>query len=74
MNTHAHIQDCCIYLCLFGSGCFGILGASNRGAMRAKYSLDGDACNDCVIHACCAVCGMTQEKRELDVMVASTHP
>ncbi|KAL2912482.1 hypothetical protein HK105_208054 [Polyrhizophydium stewartii] len=47
--------------------CFG----SNRSTIRAKYNIMGDSCADCCIHTFCATCALTQEKREVEAMMAA---
>jgi hypothetical protein len=36
----------------------------NRGDMRAKYHLNGNACTDCLCACCCTPCDVTQQDKE----------
>lgn len=36
----------------------------NRGDMRAKYHLKGNACTDCLCACCCGPCDVTQQDKE----------
>jgi hypothetical protein len=36
----------------------------NRGDMRAKYHLNGNACTDCLCAWCCMPCDLTQQDKE----------
>ncbi|KAL3830754.1 hypothetical protein ACJIZ3_019556 [Penstemon smallii] len=50
----AWVTGCaCIYSCLY------------REKMRKQYMLQGDTCNDCLLHFFCESCALCQEHREL---------
>ncbi|KAI8999935.1 PLAC8 family-domain-containing protein [Gaertneriomyces semiglobifer] len=58
--------DCCLYCC-----CPWCVGSGGRTSIRAKYNITGDSCGDCCAHLCCTPCALTQEKREIDGMIAA---
>ncbi|KAL2912490.1 hypothetical protein HK105_208062 [Polyrhizophydium stewartii] len=65
------IQDCIVGCLMAYIGCWCCLGGSNRSTIRAKYNIMGDSCADCCIHTFCATCALTQEKREVEAMMAA---
>ncbi|KAH7383768.1 PLAC8 family-domain-containing protein [Pyrenochaeta sp. MPI-SDFR-AT-0127] len=61
--------SCCNYNCaaFCGLSCIGlhfILPMINRGDIRAKYQLKGNACTDCLCACCCGPCDVTQQDKE----------
>ncbi|CAG8514766.1 9299_t:CDS:2 [Diversispora eburnea] len=54
-----------IYCVLDGMLLCWIPAAENRGAIRARYNIEGSGCGDCMAHFCCACCALVQEAREL---------
>ncbi|KAJ3050794.1 hypothetical protein HK097_008224 [Rhizophlyctis rosea] len=61
--------DCC--LACICSPFYSCIGAGSRGSIRTKYNITGDGCTDWLSHCCCAPCALTQEKREIDEMIAA---
>ncbi|KAI8816952.1 PLAC8 family-domain-containing protein [Fimicolochytrium jonesii] len=62
--------DCCIY-CITNPCCSACVGAGGRASIRSKFNITGDGCSDCMAHWCCMPCALTQEKREIDAMIAA---
>ncbi|KAJ3142864.1 hypothetical protein HDU90_002735 [Geranomyces variabilis] len=63
--------DCCMY-CVVASCGFGpCLASGGRATVRAKYNITGDGCSDLCAHWCCGPCALTQEKREIEAMIAA---
>ncbi|KAJ7281372.1 PLAC8 family-domain-containing protein [Mycena rebaudengoi] len=59
---------CWGYCCLTTFTGFGfILQAINRGEVRARYSIDGGGCTDCLASWCCTPCDLTQASREIEL-------
>jgi Cys-rich protein (TIGR01571 family) len=57
-------QQC---LGFYGLSCLGIefiMPMLNRGDMRAKYHLEGNACKDCLCAFCCTPCDVAQQDKE----------
>jgi len=50
----------CIYLC-------ALTGAPTRKAIRNKYNLPEEPCNDCCVHCFCGPCAICQEAREMRI-------
>ncbi|KAI9099436.1 PLAC8 family-domain-containing protein [Phlyctochytrium arcticum] len=65
------VGDCCVYSLTMGCGCAPCVGSGGRGSVRAKYNITGGSCGDLLAHCCCAPCALTQEKREIDSMIAA---
>lgn len=45
-----------------------LLGGTKRTAMRIKYGIDGNGCDDACTHFWCTSCALAQERREIDKM------
>ncbi|CAG8514746.1 9298_t:CDS:2 [Diversispora eburnea] len=62
-------DSCCcnsfIYCALECCFLWWIPAASTRGAIRARYNIEGSGCGDCMAHICCPCCALVQEAREL---------
>ncbi|TPX71492.1 hypothetical protein SpCBS45565_g01148, partial [Spizellomyces sp. 'palustris'] len=56
------------------TSCFGLhpcVGGGGRTTIRAKYNIRGDSCADCCCHLLCTPCALTQERMEIDEMIAA---
>ncbi|KAF8149879.1 PLAC8 family-domain-containing protein [Crassisporium funariophilum] len=38
-----------------------------RGAVRARYNIEGGGCGDCFTVTCCGACALTQNSREIEL-------
>lgn len=56
---------CCFYWCLGSHGMGWLFGATYRSKMRRLFSLPEEPYSDLFVHACCCVCSLTQEYKEL---------
>lgn len=66
MAGYSSFNSSCLAFC--GLGCLGvsfILPMINRGDVRAKYHLNGNACTDCLCACCCQPCDMVQQEKEI---------
>ena len=48
-------------------GCCCLVHAGKRTALRARYGLMEDCCNDCCVTCLCPLCAICQEAREMQV-------
>ncbi|KAF2873912.1 PLAC8 family-domain-containing protein [Massariosphaeria phaeospora] len=65
LSGHSCANSSCAAFC--GLACLGIsfiLPMIQRGEMRAKYHLKGNACGDCLCACCCTPCDLTQQDKE----------
>jgi len=51
--------------------CYAVIG---RKEIRERYSIEGNACQDCLHQCFCIPCAITQESREIDLEERSLHP
>ncbi|TPX60639.1 hypothetical protein SpCBS45565_g07471 [Spizellomyces sp. 'palustris'] len=63
--------DCLMYYCATQCGCGPCIGSGGRASVRSKYNITGDSCSDFCAHCFCVPCALTQEKREIDGMIAT---
>lgn len=62
IEVHYSIVSACVFAVALG---VFFLGCTNRGALREKFQLPGDACTDCCMWFFCAPCALCQETRTL---------
>ncbi|RDB17453.1 Protein PLANT CADMIUM RESISTANCE 3 [Hypsizygus marmoreus] len=61
-------QDCFVHGCLTAlTGMGWVLQLGTRSNARLHYAIKGGACGDCLVHACCTPCALTQESREIEL-------
>jgi len=61
---------CFKWCCLGCCGLCWIAGMGTRGEIRARYNIEGSGGKDCFAHACCGLCALTQESREIKLRKA----
>jgi len=60
-------DDACCTYCLSGQSAFGWIPiVDNRRALRNKYGLVEEPCDDCLVIICCGPCAVCQAARELN--------
>ena len=59
--------NCCLYYLCLQISCCCLVHAGKRTALRARYGLQEDCCNDCCVTWLCACCAIAQEAREMQV-------
>ena len=57
--------NCCLYAVCMWYGCQCLVHAGKRTALRMKYNLRPQPCDDCLMACCCPCCALSQEAREL---------
>ncbi|KAI8901701.1 PLAC8 family-domain-containing protein [Globomyces pollinis-pini] len=57
--------DAAVYFCVAALGCNSCLGAYGRDIVRESRGIEGQFITDCLVHACCVPCALTQERAEL---------
>jgi len=67
-------SDCCVYCALLYVGCPCFVGMGGRTDIRTRYQIDGGGCTDCLCHAYCVPCALTQESREIELEERSLLP
>ncbi|KAH8712130.1 PLAC8 family-domain-containing protein [Phaeosphaeriaceae sp. PMI808] len=70
-NGNMDGYSCCNLGCagFCGLSCIGIsfiMPMLNRGDLRAKHHLKGNACTDCLCACCCMPCDITQQDKEAE--------
>ncbi|KAK9828699.1 hypothetical protein WJX72_001590 [[Myrmecia] bisecta] len=58
-------SPCLSYYCLSLFCLQGLVAGETRAALRNKYNLPQEPCDDCVVHCFCTPCAVCQEAREL---------
>lgn len=58
-------QKACFHYAILPSGCRAMYAAGYRRRLREMFKLPEEPHNDCLVHDCCCICGLTQEYREL---------
>jgi len=60
-------SDCMVYAALAYCGCPCLIAMGGRKNIRERYAIEGDGTRDCLLHACCIPCALTQESREVEL-------
>jgi len=58
-------SDCLVYGALMYCGCPCLIAMGGRKNIRERYLIEGSDGSDCLLHACCIPCTLTQESREI---------
>ncbi|XP_046333415.1 protein PLANT CADMIUM RESISTANCE 2-like [Haliotis rufescens] len=62
-------ESCCTYGCLSILGPIGIYTrAKTRAKVRESKGIEGEFCNDCIMHWFCGICSIIQEAQEVDAL------
>ncbi|KAH9983169.1 PLAC8 family-domain-containing protein [Russula compacta] len=61
-------NDHCRVYCCVAVPCFcWVLEMGSRSDIRNRYEIRGDSVRDCLVSLCCRPCGLTQERREIEL-------
>jgi len=60
-------DEACLIYCCSGNLVAGLSVIDNRRALRYKYGLPEEPCDDCLVIICCAPCSVCQAARELKI-------
>lgn len=66
--------DCAAWCALQCISAGPLLQCMNRGQLRNKHNIDGNACTDCLISYCCNWCALVQEDKEVKVKEQGGNP